>query len=363
MPGQGSIFQRADGRWVAQLSIGGRVNRRFLKRIRKTRREAAEALDQLRAGHASGTEPTRLTLGAYLEQWVSDARNIRPSTRNGYAAVIRYHLAPTIGAIRLTALSPLHVESMLASVGKRLSPKSLRNVHAVLRRALGQAQRAGLVARNVASREFVDAPRVPVEEPRALSAEEVRRLLLAAAGDRLEALFLLAIGTGLRQGELLGLAWEDVDLEKGRLHVRRELVRRGGKYQRAELKTPRSRRVVPLAPSLVAALAAHRDRVINAGFIPIGPGPVFTGQRGQPLSGSWLTHHFYDLLRAAGVPRLPFKNLRTTFSSRLFEAGIPDRRLADLMGHTRTSTTHGHFIATEGAAQDAALAAVERLIG
>lgn len=363
MPGSGSIFQLADGRWVAQLSIGGRTQRRYLKRIRKTRREAAEALDQLRAAHATGQQLSRLTLGAYLEQWVRDARNLRPATRRGYAVVIRYHLVPTIGDIRLAVLTPLHVESMLATVGERLSPKSLRNVHAVLRRALGQAVRAGLVARNVASREFVDAPRVPVEEPRAMSADEVRRFLTAAAGDRLEALFSLAIGTGLRQGELLGLAWEDVDLEQGRLHVRRELVRRGGKYQRAELKTPRSRRVVPLAPSLVAALGAHRDRVIEAGFIPIGTGPVFTGTRGQPLSGSWLTHHFYDLLRAAGIPRLPFKNLRTTFSSRLFEAGIPDRRLADLMGHTRTSTTHGHYIATEGAAQDAAIAAVERLIG
>jgi integrase len=363
MPGQGSIFQRADGRWVAQLSIGGRVGRRFLKRIRKTRREATEALDQLRAGHASGQQPSRLTVGAYLEQWVRDARNIRPSTRHGYEAVIRYHLAPTIGHVRLVALTPPHVEAMLATVDERLSPKSLRNVHAVLRRALGQAQRAGLVARNVASREFVDAPRVPVEEPRALSADEVRRFLVAASDDRLAALFVLAIGTGLRQGELLGLAWEDLDLDRQQLHVRRELVRRGGKYQRAELKTPRSRRVVPLAPSVVAALSAHRDRVIEAGFIPIGPGPIFTSLKGTPLSGSWLTHHFYDLLLAARIPRLPFKNLRTTFSSRLFEAGIPDRRLADLMGHTRTSTTHGHYIATEGAAQDAALAAVERLIG
>jgi len=390
MPGQGSIFQRADGRWVAQLSIGGRVGRRFLKRIRKTRREAAEALDQLRAGHASGQQPSRLTLGAYLEQWVRDARNIRPSTRNGYASVVTYHLAPAIGHVRLVALTPLHVESMLATVGQRLSPKSLRNVHAVLRRALGQAVRAGLIARNVAAREFVDAPRVPVEEPRALSTGEVHRLLAAIAGDRLEALFVVAIGTGLRQGEILGLAWEDVEFGDlpgaasvevvheersrtqsgpgsvsgtGRLHVRRELVRRDGKYQRAELKTPRSRRVVPLSPSVVAAMAAHRERVIAAGFVPIGPGPVFTNLRGGPLNGSWLTHHFYDLLEAAWIPRLPFKNLRSTFASRLFESGVPDRRLADLMGHTRTSTTHGHYIATEGAAQDAALAAVERLIG
>lgn len=369
-PGEGSLYQRADGKWVAAVSIGGRQSRRYVRRIRPTERAARAALRELNAERHVGGKASRITTGDYLARWVRDARNIRPTTRRAYEVAVREHLTPELGGIRLGSLSPLDVERMLAHLGERLGPKSLRNVHAVLRRALGQAVRAGLLTRNVASREFVDAPRVPATEPRALSAAEVHRLLVAARGDRLEALFVVAVGTGLRQGELLGLAWEDLELPQSghnihgpRLHVRLALMRQDGRYLRDEPKTDRSRRTVPLAPAVAAALRAHRERVIAAGFTPIATGPVFTNLSGGPLSGSWLTHHFYTLLERAAISRLPFKNLRTTFSSRLFEAGVPDRRIADLLGHRRTATTQGHYIATAGAEQDEALAAVERLVG
>jgi integrase len=367
-PGEGSIYQRADGKWIAQLSIGPRTARRYRKRTRTSYRDARRALVELRAERDRGLSPSRATLSGFLAAWVRDVRNLRPTTRHGYEVAIELHIAPLIGDVRLSQLTPAHVEHLLGVLAERLSPKSVRNVHAVLRRALGAAVRGGLLSRNVASREYVDAPRVPAIEPRSLTAAEVRRLLEATRGDRLEALFAVAVGTGLRMGELLGLAWEDVDLERGLLHVRRGVRYvpgprpRAGRYVREELKTDRSRRVVPLAPALVDALAAHRERLIAEGFVPTATGPVFPNLRGGALSGSWLTHHFYDLLEAAGIPRLPFKNLRTTFASRLFEAGIPDRRVADLLGHTRTRTTHGHYIgATDEWAP--AIAAVQELVG
>ncbi len=169
------------------------------------------------------------------------------------------------------------------------------------------------------------------------------RFLDVCRGDRNEALFITAIWTGARQGELAGLAWEDVDLTAGRLVVRQELVRRDGRYQREEPKTERSKRTIPLSPPVVAALMAHRDRLIAEGFVPTATGPVFVNRDGGPLSGSWLTHHFYGLLEAAGIARLPFKNLRTTFASRLFELGVQDQVIADLLGHTRTYTTKKHW--------------------
>ena len=268
--------------------------------------------------------------------------------------------APRVfGHVRLRELSPVHVETALAKLAPTMSPKSLRNVHIVVRRALGQALRAGLVTRNVASREYVDAPRVPVAEPRALSVEEVHRFLEACRGDRLEALFVTEVGTGLRWGELGGLANEDVDLVAGRLVVRRALVRRDGRYLREEPKTERSKRTMPLTPTVVLALIAHRDRLIAEGFIPTATGPVFVNRDGGPLSGSWVTHRFYQLLDAAGIARLPFKNLRTTFASRLFEAGVPDQVIADLLGHTRTYTTKKHYIATT---PQAAEQAIEKLV-
>jgi integrase len=365
MPGEGSIYKRttklADGRirvrWQAQWSIGGRTDRRLVTRTCRTRAEAAAALRELQA---DATIPsTNILTGDYLGRWVRDARNIRPTTRHGYEAVVNCHLRPAIGHVRLRELSPVHVETALAKLAPTMSPKSLRNVHIVVRRALGQALRAGLVARNVASREYVDAPRVPVAEPRALSAEEVDRFLEACRGDRLEALFVTEVGTGLRWGELGGLANEDVDLVAGRLVVQRALVRRDGRYLREEPKTERSKRTVPLTPTVVRALTAHRDRLIAEGFVATAAGPLFVNRDGGPLSGSWVTHHFYGLLDAAGIARLPFKNLRTTFASRLSEAGVPDAVIADLLGHTRTYTTRKHYIATT---PQAAEEAIEKLV-
>lgn len=360
MPGSGSVYRERD-KWIAQKAIGPRGHQLKVRRTRATRAEAVAALAELQAIHAP-IKAERTTLSAYLERWVADVRNLRPATRHAYANAIDYHIAPAIGGILLTDLSPLHVEAMLARVGEDVGPKTLRNVHAVLRRALAMAVRAGLVARNVASREYVDAPRVPVEEPRALSLDEVHRLLETVRGDRLEALIVLAVGTGLRQGELLGLAWEDLDLDAGRLSVRRELVRRDGRYVRDELKTRQSRRAVPLAPAVIGALRGHRDHVIEAGFVPTATGPVFTNLRGGPLNGGWLTHRFYQLLAQAKIGRVAFHRLRATYSSRLAEAGVSDVQIARLMGHANTTVTKKHYIAA-AETPPAVLEAVERMVG
>jgi len=363
MAGEGSIY-RSGRWWIAQLSKGGRLTRSYERRKRLTRREAVAALEELKADRRGGVARIRQTTGDFLVGWVADVRNLRPSTRHGYATAIERHLVPTLGEIRLSELTPLDVERGLSRLAPGMSPKHLRNVHAVLRRALTGAVRGGLVPRNVAAADYVDTPRVPDREPDSLTGEEVRALLAAAAGEWLEAPIRLALGTGLRQGELLGLAWEDLDLVAGRIHVRRELVRRDGRYLRDELKTgSRSRRVLPLAPALVTALHEHRQRVIDAGLVPTATGPVFVTREGRPLNGSWCTHRLYGLLERAGVRRLPWKNLRTTFGSRLFEAGVPDRTIADWLGHRRTSTTHGHYIDTAGGAQERALEAVGGLIG
>lgn len=374
MPGEGSVYRRkSDGRWVAALSVGKRDDRVIYRRYARSRTLARLALDDLRAGL---TQPTNATsLGDYLARWVSEARGIRATTRHGYQAVVTTHLIPRIGHLSIGALTPLHVEALLADMDGTMSPKTARNVHVVLRRALGQAVRAQIITKNVASREFVDAPKVPTLEPEALTGAQVRRLLDACRGDRQEALFVLAVGAGLRQGELLGLAWEDLDLDHGQVHVRRELVHYAGVYERREgkritikpsydkreePKTERSKRSVPLAPPVIAVLRAHRERVKAEGWVPIPTGPVFINLDGGDLSGSWLTHHHYGLLAKAGVARMPFKNLRTTFSSRLAEAGVSDVVIARLMGHSRTHTTRKHYIADR---PEDAIEAIARLVG
>lgn len=360
MSGEGSIYRRAsDGRWVATISRGPRGHRQIVTAYRRSKAEAMVALAELRVSVGPLNGHT-LTVGAFLERWVRDARDIRPTTRHGYDAVVRTHLVPALGVLRLAELSPLHIEAMLAGLSGRMAPKTLRNVHVVLRRALGQAVRAGLVTRNVASREFVDPPKVTLDEPPALTLAEIARIRKVLPGHRLEAHVLVALGTGLRQGEQLGLAWEDID--GNRLMVRHELAYEDGQYIRVEPKTPRSRRTITLAPAVVDALARHRAAVIAQGFVPTATGPVFVNSKGGPVNGSSLTHAWYDLLAEAGVNRKPWKILRATFGSRLFAEGVPDRTIADLLGHTRTATTHRHYISTSGVSADA-VAAIERLVG
>ncbi|HET7703883.1 MAG TPA: tyrosine-type recombinase/integrase, partial [Candidatus Limnocylindrales bacterium] len=135
---------------------------------------------------------------------------------------------------------------------------------------------------------------------------------------------------------------------------------RTGRYERADLKTPRSRRDVPLTQRAIRAIDAHRDKLRAEGFLTTSTGPVFVTPKGRPLSGSWLTHRFYALLAEAGIERLPFKNLRTTFASRLADAEVSELTISTLMGHTRTHTTRKHYIAQ---APDATLDAIGRLTG
>lgn len=351
-PGEGSVFRRkSDGAWLAQVSIGPREDRRYRSRSAKTRAEAVRKLRELQAEVRTGVYAGRLTTGAYLARWVSDARNIKATTRSGYEAVVTFHLTPAIGHIRLSALSPLDVERMLADL--TVSPKYARNIHATLRRALGQAVRAGLVTRNVAAREYVDAPKVTTNEPAALSAEQVERLRAAWEGDWLEGLFEVSVRAGLRQGEALGLSWDDV--RGPTLRVRRELTRIGGKYELVTPKTSSSIRDIPIPLDLRAALDSHEERVKAKGFLPVGTGPVFVTTSGAKLNGSWVTHRFYAMCAAAGLDRRPFKILRATFATRLKERGVADSTIAALMGHTRTHTTRKHYISTNEADLAAAM--------
>lgn len=347
MSGEGSVFRRAsDGAWIAQVSRGPRGSRKTWSRSARSKSEAQRRLQELRTelDRQAVTTSATAPVGRFLEQWVNDARNIRPTTRQGYRAVVVTHLEPTIGHIPIGELRPAHVERMLANLEPLMSAKSLRNVHAVLRRALNQAVRVGLVPINVASREYVDPPKVTLRDPEALTEAQVDALLAAAVDDRLEALFVVLADCGLRMGEALGLSWQDITSDEIRVEL--ELTRCDGRYLRADPKTDRSRRVLPLTGRARDAIARHRQRVIDDGFVPTATGPVFTNMSGGPLNGSWVTHRFYRLCEQAGIDRRPPKILRATYSSRLYQRGVPDRTIADLMGHVRERTTQRHYIST-----------------
>ena len=226
--GEGGVYQRkSDWRWVAQYwaptKTGGR-ERRYL--YAGSRQEALRKLREAQAQADAGVvyDSGRTTVGEYLDFWLENvARNdLAHRTYHNYRSQIKTHIRPAFGRKKLKALGLQEVERLYRSMAASgCSPTTVRYAHAVLRRALGRAVVRGLVPRNVA--EGANLPRLVGKEKRILNPEEARRLLKAARGDRLEALFLVALTCGLRQGELLALRWEDVDLGAPKITVRRQL--------------------------------------------------------------------------------------------------------------------------------------------
>jgi len=313
--GEGSIFRRKDGVWVGILSLGygsdGRRQRRVV--YGKDKSAVIERIARMRAQIVDGMtgDSQRLSISAFLTRWLDDVARpaITNSTHQLYEGLIRLHINPRIGAVLLSRLTPLQVQGMLGVMEQDgASPRLRQMALGLLRRALGQAVRWGMIPRNVC--DAVTGPRVPCESMQTLSPEQVTQLLDAARGNRLEALYVLAITTGLRQGELLGLQWSDVDLESAVLRVRHTLHELNGRLWIGEPKTRRARRQVDLSAIAVATLRGHRGK--TAADVR-SDGLVFCDTEGGPLRKSnLLRRSFLPLLKRAGLPLIRFHDLRHT---------------------------------------------------
>jgi integrase len=271
------------------------------------------------------------------------------------------------GGMRLTRLPPEQLERLYARMlDAGSSARTVRHVHAVLHNALERATKRGRVARNVA--QLVDPPAVPRSEKRVLNEDEAQRFLAAIRGDRFEALYLLAISTGMREGELLGLRWQDLDLERGAIQVRQTVAFvKGGGYVFGEPKTAKSRRNVILTAVATAELRRHRMRQAES-RLAVGAAwqdldLVFTNEVGGPVDGSnVLQRHFYPLLARAGLPRIRFHDLRHTCATLLLGRGVHPKVVSEMLGHSTvaiTMDTYSHVLPTmqreAAAALDAAL--------
>ncbi len=342
--GEGSFTRRADGRWAAALRLPN-GERKWL--YGSTRKEVADQVSRVLEDARRGVFPVsgRLTVADLLQEWLTQgARStVRASTYRSYAEIVRLHLVPDLGRVRLAKLEPAHVERLLRrKLDAGLSPRRVQYIHAVLRRALGRAVRWGWIARNVAT--LVDPPRVRRHEIQPLSPSEIGRLFEALDRERLRALYILALSTGLRQGELLGLAWEDLDLRAGRVRVRRALQRVEGVSTFVEPKSERSRRTVPVPGFACEALVAHRmgqerERE-EAGSRWRGEGElVFCTALGMPLHASTVSHQFPRILKQAGIRPRRFHDLRHSCATVLAGAGVPARVVMELLGHSQISLT------------------------
>jgi integrase len=347
--GEGSIFKPSCGdRWVASLTVGwdpeGR--RRRIRHSAKTRREVADWLAARLAERQKGllVEPGRQSVASFLSGWLEDwvAVSVGPRTFETYAGICRNHVIPAIGKVLLAKLTPQHLQRLYRQKLDAGHSRTAQLCHAVLYRALGHAVKWGLLARNPAA--AVDRPRHRSREMKSLTPEEARRFLDAAKGNRLAALYVLAISCGLRQGELLGLGWSSIDLVEGTLQVRRSLAWVDGGFQFLEPKTAKSRRTVVLPAIALSALKKHKaaqaaERLV-LGEAWADAELVFTTRIGAPLGRSVLNHHgFKPLLTKAGLPDMRFHDLRHTAASLLLAAGENMKVVQELLGHARFSTT------------------------
>ena len=348
---EGSIFQRSDGRWCGQLNIGWEGGKRRRKYIYGT--TAAEVQDQLlkaRADRAAGLPVAveRQTVAQFLRDWLENSvkPSVRPLTHEQYSQHVKLYLAPLLGHHGLIKLAPQHVRAFLGrKLEDGLSPRTVQLSLVILRKALGQAVKDGLLGRNVAK--LVDGPRVGRFESQTLSPEQARGFLDAAKGERFEALYTAALAVGLRMGEALGLRWQDVDLDRRTLTVNRILERigrgQGSTLQLVEPKTSRSRRTVNLAEAAVRALKAHRVRQfeerLSAGSRWQERGLVFPNTLGKPLEPHELHNGFKALLSKASLPDIRFHDLRHSAASLMLAQGIPLRTIQDILGHSSITLT------------------------
>ena len=263
------------------------------------------------------------------------------------------HLGPGLGHYQLGKLEPQAVQAFLnAKLAAGLSPRTVQFIRAILRRALGQALKWGLVTRNVAT--LVDPPRVIRPEFRCLSPVEAGQFLQAIRGDRLEALYAMTLALGLRQGEVLGLHWADVDLEQRTLRVRAALQwLRGDEPKLVEPKTRQSRRTLPLPTMVIEQLLAHRIRQEEdrqrAGDQWIGDewDLVFCTQQGCPLHSRHVVTYFKAILKKSGLPNIRFHDLRHSCASLLVAQGLHPRVVMEQLGHSTiklTVDTYSHVL-------------------
>src|SRR5919202_1260594 len=375
--GEGSIYRRNNGTWAAQYTVWTAEGRKRRSVSGKTRAEVSRKLTEALANRDGGLvyDAGKLTVEQYLDRWLTDSvkGTVKEATYANYSYIARVHISPTLGRVNLKNLNPAHVRGFYREKARSgLSTATVKKMHVVLRKALSQAVSDSLIPRNAA--DGVKLPRVsaPGEEIKPLSSEESAAFLEAARGERLEALYVLAIHCGLREGELLALRWEDADLEtpKPALLVRRTLTRgedgRGWTVG-ASTKSGKGRRV-RLTRQAVTALKDHHKRQLEERMRLAGlwqdKGLVFPNENGSLFNPSNLRNRSFKRIKArAGVREdLRFHDLRHTCATLLLGEGVNAKVVSEMLGHasiTITLNTYSHVLPDM---QDSATDAMEAVL-
>jgi integrase len=341
--GEGTIYySETQELWVAQITLpNGRRKSKYSKTQKVVRDWLLEKRKSLKDGLL--VESENITVEQFFDRFMNDvaAHTLRTRTIESYTYLINKHIKPEIGPIKLAKLCPDHLQNLYSQkLDEGLSERTVHYIHAVIRRILNQAVKWGLIVRSVT--DLVEPPKPKKRIPKTLSEGQAKKFLETVKDHRWYPLYVLAITTGMRQGELLGLHWEDVDLERSVLHVRHALqVVVGQGLELTQPKTEKAKRTVALSDFAVEVIHEYEKEVETP------QGLMFATSSGKPVSPRNVLRHFHETLEKAGLPRMRFHDLRHTAASLLLKEQVHPKVVQEMLGHstiTLTLDTYSHVI-------------------
>ena len=343
--GEGSLRKRKDGRWEGRYTAGRdpETGKAIYKNVLgKTQAETKAKLKQAieEAKGLDAAKVGRYTVGQWMDIWFEHYAKVkvRPSSHQTYRGYIDNHIKPSIGKIPLEKLTSLELQKLYKKLltsgrvdrieskkqSKGLSPKTVRNIHQIIASAVKLAKEQKIIASDPT--EGCALPKLEHREMKTLPVEQLQSFLREARDSGVFELYYLELATGLRRGELLGLKWEDIDLERGDLRVRRQIARINGEVVEAPLKTKNAYRTLPLAEDTIGVLEAQKKKTGNSPW-------VFPSPTGGPISPDSVLHKLHRVLKRAGLPRVRFHDLRHTFATLALQSGVDVKTVSGMLGH------------------------------
>lgn len=345
----GRTVKKDGSSWYFVLTVGKKDNgkpKQIKKRGFKTKQEAQKAMNELEHSINQGTyvEPSKMLFKEYMERWLDDRQTrVRKQTVETYSWIVTKHITPYLGSIELSKLNAMVIQELLTQLTKekRLSDENIQKVYTLINASLNQAERWGLIAKNPAS--LVDRPKATRKEIMVWDIPEVLTFLEHAKGSRYYIAFLLAITTGMRQGEILALRWKDVDFENGVLRVT-QILSHDGKEILPYTKTKAGTRTIDLPEETIAELKKHKVK-ISKEKLAMGPviytdlDLVVCSEQGTPTNAGNIRRAYNSAILKATVPKIRFHDLRHTHATLLLKQGVNPKIVAERLGHADTRIT------------------------
>ncbi len=347
--------------WEARITVGHdpgtgkQIQKSFSGKTQKEVREKMQAA-AVTVNEGTYKEPSKMTVAQWLDIWVADYLNgVKPYTIASYTGIIRNHIIPALGAIRLEALNTHTIQRFYNSLSKpnkgkpTLSPKTVKTVHSILHNALRQSVKIGYIHFNPA--DACTLPRIVKKEMQVLDEAQIKTFLEAIRGNRYETLFTVTLFTGMREGEVMGLTWDCVNFNNGTFTINKQLQRekkKGGTYIFAPLKNDKARVITP-APWVMQLLRIHKEKqseqIQNVGDLWENSGLVFTNEIGHHLAFSTLYKHFKTVVANMGLPDIRFHDLRHSYAVASIRSGDDIKTIQSNLGHATAAFTldvYGH---------------------